>query len=86
MSTTFLTKEEMHELTGYKAVRKQVITLIAKNIPFSTNGIGQPVVMRDALVEFYTGNKSRIDLMESYIAPDFDALRKLQNASPKKTR
>ena len=77
MSTTFLTKEEMHELTGYKAVRKQVTTLISKNIPFSTNGIGQPVVMRDALVEFYTGNKSQVSQLR--IEPNAKALMEYQN-------
>jgi hypothetical protein len=49
MSDTFLTKEEIAELTGRKYVRLQIEALRKMGLPFFINAIGRPVVARSVI-------------------------------------
>jgi len=49
MNTTFLTTEEIKQLTGYQITSRQVKWLEANAIPFFLNGLKRPVVVRDVL-------------------------------------
>lgn len=46
---TFLTPEEITELTGRRAHRLQIETLRAQGVPFFLNAAGKPVVPRHAI-------------------------------------
>ena len=49
MTNTFLTREEIIELTSRKQPKKQAETLRKNGIPFFTNAAGYPVVSRSVL-------------------------------------
>jgi hypothetical protein len=49
MSTTFLTREEIKELTAAHWKKHQIETLRAQRIPFFINAAGWPVVARTAV-------------------------------------
>jgi hypothetical protein len=49
MSTTFLTREEIKELTAAHWKKHQIETLRAQRIPFFINAAGWPVVARAAV-------------------------------------
>lgn len=49
MSDTFLTKEEIAELTGRKYIRLQIEALRKMGLPFFINAIGRPVVARSVI-------------------------------------
>lgn len=46
---TFLSPEELHDLTGYRNAHKQCEQLKAQRIPFVTNARGYPRVHRHAI-------------------------------------
>lgn len=49
MSTTFLTREEVKELTAAHRKKRQIEILRAQRIPFFMNAAGWPVVPRAAI-------------------------------------
>ncbi|TQK00146.1 DUF4224 domain-containing protein [Herbaspirillum sp. SJZ107] len=49
MSDTFLTAEEVRELTGRTKHALQAEQLRAQGIPFFTNAVGRPIVPRTAI-------------------------------------
>jgi hypothetical protein len=49
MSTTFLTREEVKELTAAHRKKRQINILRAQRIPFFINAAGWPVVTRAAI-------------------------------------
>lgn len=49
MSTTFLTREEVKELTAAHRRKRQIELLRAQRIPFFINAAGWPVVTRAAV-------------------------------------
>lgn len=49
MSETFLTKEEVSELTGRKNKKKQVEQLRKMGLPFWVNAVGAPIVARSTI-------------------------------------
>lgn len=49
MSTTFLTQEEVAELTGRKVRSKQIEGLRQMGIAFWVNPVGRPVIARSAI-------------------------------------
>jgi hypothetical protein len=49
MSDTFLTKEEVAELTGLKTKRRQVEQLRKMGLPFWLNAAEAPIVLRSAI-------------------------------------
>ena len=46
MTSTFLTQEDMLDLTGYKQAAKQIEQLKKMRIPFHVNAAGHPKVAR----------------------------------------
>ena len=49
MSDTFLTPDEIAELTGRRRVSHQIPALRMMGIPFWINAVGRPVVARTAI-------------------------------------
>lgn len=49
MSGTFLSPEEIRELTGRSYIKLQIDALSKMGLPFFINGIGRPVVTRSAV-------------------------------------
>jgi len=49
MSETFLTREEVKELTGAHSRQRQIDTLKQQRVPFFVNAAGWPVVSRSVL-------------------------------------
>lgn len=49
MSSTFLEREEIKELTGRTKVALQIAQLSKMGIPFFVNAVGRPVVTRSAI-------------------------------------
>lgn len=49
MSATFLTREEVKELTGAHSRQRQIDTLRLQRVPFFVNAAGWPVVTRSVL-------------------------------------
>lgn len=49
MSNTFLTREEIRELTGRAHSNLQVAALSKMGVPFFVNAIGRPVVPRSSI-------------------------------------
>lgn len=49
MSGTFLSPEEIKELTGRSYIKLQIEALSKMGLPYFVNGIGRPVVTRSAV-------------------------------------
>lgn len=49
MSSTFLERDEIKELTGRTKVALQIAQLAKMGIPFFVNAVGRPVVTRSAI-------------------------------------
>jgi len=49
MSDTFLTPDEIAELTGRSFASRQIEALRAMGVPFWVNAVGRPVVARAAI-------------------------------------
>jgi hypothetical protein len=49
MSSTFLNRDELKDLTGRSYVRLQIAALAKMGIPFFVNDVGRPVVARSAV-------------------------------------
>ena len=49
MSSTFLERDEVKELTGRTKVALQIAQLAKMGIPFFVNAVGRPVVTRSAI-------------------------------------
>lgn len=49
MSSTFLSPEEIKQLTGRSYIKLQIEALSKMGLPFFVNGIGRPVVTRSAV-------------------------------------
>jgi len=49
MSSTFLDKDELAQLTGRKMKSLQIEALRKMGLPFFVNAVGQPVVPRSAI-------------------------------------
>lgn len=49
MSGTFLSPDEIKELTGRSYIKLQIEALTKMGLPFFVNGIGRPVVTRSAV-------------------------------------
>lgn len=71
MSETFLTPEEIGELTGYSRKADQRRQLGHMGIRFHVNCCGRPIVMRDALLHPVNVSVERRQM------PDLEALEEL---------
>lgn len=73
-ASTFLTAEEMRELTGRALHKRQREWLQAEGWKFTTNAAGRPIVSRSHMEAMLGGTK--IDTAEACIhRPNFDAIR-----------
>lgn len=66
MSDTFLTAEEVRELTGRTKHTLQADQLRAQGIPFFKNAVGRPIVPRAAI----EGRKEKVKPPEPQWVPD----------------
>lgn len=69
----FLSKDELQELTGFKAIKKQIEWLRARNYTFETTAAGKPKVLRDHVLHKMGGT------MENHTRPltqpDFSSIQ-----------
>ena len=70
----FLTQNELSELTGYVNANKQCEFLGQINLKYIKNAANRPIVMRDALREWFAPKKSTNQRIE----PNRKALLKAQ--------
>ncbi|KQV50063.1 hypothetical protein ASC93_11115 [Massilia sp. Root335] len=66
MSDTFLSKEEVAELTGRKYKRLQIEQLRKMGIPFWLNAVGAPIIAR-ATIE---GSREKVELPKPKWVPN----------------
>jgi hypothetical protein len=69
MSATWLTPEEVCELTARKRWQAQCRALTAMAVPYKPNAVGRPLVERSAVVSYCERPKRRPD------SPDWSSLK-----------
>lgn len=70
----FLTTIELVEFSGFQRPKKQIQWLVSHGYSCDVNGAGQPLVLREHIVEMLGGKKQKLRSL-----PNVKALNELQN-------
>lgn len=69
----FLNVEELIDFIGFQRPKKQIQWLMSRGYKFDVNGAGQPLVLREHIIEMLGGKKQK-----KCSTPNLHALNELQ--------